>query len=51
VVCRTCNQVGHMSRDCMGGAFMICQNCGGRGHMAYECPSERLVDRFPPRRY
>jgi cellular nucleic acid-binding protein len=40
-----------MSRDCMGGAFMICQNCGGRGHMAYECPSERLVDRFPPRRY
>ncbi|VAH05981.1 unnamed protein product [Triticum turgidum subsp. durum] len=51
VVCRACNQVGHMSRDCMGGAFMICNNCGGRGHMAYECPSGRLLDRFPPRRY
>ena len=51
VVCRACNQVGHMSRDCMGGAFMICNNCGGRGHMAYECPSERLLDRFPLRRY
>uniref|UniRef100_A0A0D9XM32 CCHC-type domain-containing protein n=1 Tax=Leersia perrieri TaxID=77586 RepID=A0A0D9XM32_9ORYZ len=51
VVCRACNQVGHMSRDCMAGAFMICHNCGGRGHMAYECPSGRLMDRFPPRRY
>uniref|UniRef100_A0ACD5TIP5 Uncharacterized protein n=1 Tax=Avena sativa TaxID=4498 RepID=A0ACD5TIP5_AVESA len=51
VVCRACNQVGHMSRDCMAGAFMICHNCGGRGHMAYKCPSGRLLDRFPPRRY
>lgn len=51
VVCRICNQVGHMSRDCMDGAFTICHNCGGRGHMAYECPSGRLLDRFPPRRY
>ncbi|TVU31812.1 hypothetical protein EJB05_23513, partial [Eragrostis curvula] len=52
VICRSCHQVGHMSRDCMAGALMmICHNCGGRGHMAYECPSGRLVDRFPPRRY
>ncbi|WVZ57539.1 hypothetical protein U9M48_007912 [Paspalum notatum var. saurae] len=55
VVCRACNQVGHMSRDCMAGAFMICHNCGGRGHNAYECPSVSLMDRVPilprPRRF
>uniref|UniRef100_A0A804LMW1 CCHC-type domain-containing protein n=1 Tax=Zea mays TaxID=4577 RepID=A0A804LMW1_MAIZE len=51
VVCRACNQIGHTSRDCMAGAFMICHNCGGRGHMAYECPSASLMDRFPPRRF
>jgi cellular nucleic acid-binding protein len=51
VICRACNQIGHMSRDCMAGAFMICHNCGGRGHMAYECPSVSLMDRFPPRRF
>ncbi|KAK1283561.1 hypothetical protein QJS10_CPB21g00307 [Acorus calamus] len=49
VVCRMCNQMGHMSRDCMG-AITICHNCGGRGHFAYECPSGRLMDRGP-RRY
>jgi cellular nucleic acid-binding protein len=31
VICRSCHQVGHMSRDCMPGAFTICHNCGGRG--------------------
>jgi len=51
VVCRSCQQFGHMSRDCMGGPLMICHNCGGRGHQAYECPSGRFVDRYPSRRY
>jgi cellular nucleic acid-binding protein len=51
IICRVCNQVGHMSRDCMAGAFTICHNCGGRGHMAYECPSVSLMDPFPPRRF
>ncbi|KAK4745013.1 hypothetical protein SAY87_011325 [Trapa incisa] len=49
VVCRNCQQVGHMSRDCMG-PLMVCHNCGGRGHFAYECPSGRFMDRYP-RRY
>lgn len=49
VVCRNCQQLGHMSRDCMG-PLMICHNCGGRGHLAYECPSGRFMDRYP-RRY
>lgn len=50
VICRNCNQVGHMSRDCMAG-MVICHTCGGRGHMAFECPSGRFMDRMPPRRY
>ncbi|KAH7574974.1 hypothetical protein JRO89_XS02G0028600 [Xanthoceras sorbifolium] len=49
IVCRNCQQLGHMSRDCMG-PLMICHNCGGRGHLAYECPSGRFMDRFS-RRY
>jgi cellular nucleic acid-binding protein len=49
-MCRNCQQLGHMSRDCMG-PLMICHNCGGRGHLAYECPSGRFVDRYPSRRY
>ncbi|KAF9599899.1 hypothetical protein IFM89_001845 [Coptis chinensis] len=49
IVCRSCHQVGHMSRDCTGG-LMICHNCGGRGHMAYECLSGRFMERAP-RRY
>ncbi|WVZ19631.1 hypothetical protein V8G54_006953 [Vigna mungo] len=49
VICRNCQQLGHMSRDCMG-PLMICHNCGGRGHLAYECPSGRFMDRYP-RRY
>ncbi|KAH7517746.1 hypothetical protein FEM48_Zijuj09G0097000 [Ziziphus jujuba var. spinosa] len=49
IVCRNCQQLGHMSRDCMG-PLMICHNCGGRGHLAYECPSGRFMDRYP-RRY
>nr|POE70628.1 dna-binding protein hexbp [Quercus suber] len=48
VVCRNCQQLGHMSRDCMG-PLMICHNCGGRGHLAYECPSGRFMDRYPRR--
>ncbi|TXG64652.1 hypothetical protein EZV62_011646 [Acer yangbiense] len=49
IVCRNCQQLGHMSRDCMG-PLMICHNCGGRGHLAYECPSGRFMDRYS-RRY
>ncbi|TKY75435.1 Zinc finger CCHC domain-containing protein 7 [Spatholobus suberectus] len=48
VICRNCQQLGHMSRDCMG-PLMICHNCGGRGHLAYECPSGRFMDRYPRR--
>lgn len=48
VVCRNCQQVGHISRDCV--SMTICDNCGGRGHLAFECPSRRFMDRFP-RRY
>jgi cellular nucleic acid-binding protein len=44
VICRTCNQVGHMSRDCIG-PMIICHNCGGRGHRAIECPSGRIAFR------
>ncbi|THG09871.1 hypothetical protein TEA_008690 [Camellia sinensis var. sinensis] len=43
IICRSCQQPGHMSRDCMGGPLMICHNCGGRGHLAFECPSGRRV--------
>ncbi|KAI5402385.1 hypothetical protein KIW84_050126 [Lathyrus oleraceus] len=50
VACRNCQQLGHMSRDCMG-PLMICHNCGGRGHFAYERPSGRFVDRCPSDRY
>ncbi|KAE8008601.1 hypothetical protein FH972_005098 [Carpinus fangiana] len=45
---QNCQQLGHMSRDCMG-PLMICHNCGGRGHLAYECPSGRIMDRFARR--
>ncbi|KAG0489939.1 hypothetical protein HPP92_006802 [Vanilla planifolia] len=47
IVCRNCNQVGHMSRECMG-ALMICHNCGGFGHLAYECPSVGSSTAGPP---
>ncbi|KAF9590711.1 hypothetical protein IFM89_036835 [Coptis chinensis] len=49
IVCQSCHQVGHMSRDCTGG-LMICHNCGGCGHMAYECLSGKFMERAP-RRY
>ncbi|KAF5751066.1 hypothetical protein HS088_TW02G00076 [Tripterygium wilfordii] len=43
-----CQQLGHMSRECMA-PLMICHNCGGRGHLAYECPSGRFMDRYSRR--
>ncbi|KAF9607283.1 hypothetical protein IFM89_033490 [Coptis chinensis] len=46
IVCRSCHQVGHMSRDCMG-SLVICHNCGERGHMANECLSGRFMERAP----
>jgi cellular nucleic acid-binding protein len=48
IICRTCNEPGHTSRECT--PILICHNCGGRGHVAYECPSGRVMLRDMRRR-
>ena len=39
--CWTCNQRGHLQRDCPSNAkTLICYNCNEAGHKQQDCPKE-----------
>lgn len=40
IICRKCNQEGHIARDCPND--IVCHNCHQAGHVARDCPNEAL---------
>jgi hypothetical protein len=38
--CYTCNQKGHLARNCPSYSQPTCYNCNEKGHIARNCPKE-----------
>lgn len=38
VICRNCDEEGHMSAECSKPRRMQCRNCDEYGHTSRECP-------------
>ena len=46
MTCWTCNQHGHISRDCRQRRKQTCFTCGAEGHINRQCPQSRQIKEF-----